>query len=82
MQVVSVKLAKHVVKNQDKLIAGITNVIEVEDDLKVCLQASGSQVGVHPTNIQQNTHQSQQKTANQGQPPVRPCGWAILPCRL
>lgn len=29
------KLARHVLKNQDKLIAGITNVTEVEDDLKV-----------------------------------------------
>jgi hypothetical protein len=35
LQVVSVKLAKHVVKNQEKLIAGIGNVTAVEDDLQV-----------------------------------------------
>jgi hypothetical protein len=35
LQVVSVKLAKHVVKNHDKLIAGISNVTSVEDDLQV-----------------------------------------------
>jgi hypothetical protein len=34
-QVVGVRLAKHVLRNQDKLIAGITNVTLVEDDLKV-----------------------------------------------
>lgn len=39
-QVVSVRLARHVLKNQDKLIAGITNVTEVEDDLKVCTVGS------------------------------------------
>ena len=37
LQVVSVKLAKHVVKNQEKLIAGISNVTAVEDDLQVRL---------------------------------------------
>jgi hypothetical protein len=35
LQVVSVKLAKHVVKNHDKLIEGISNVTSVEDDLQV-----------------------------------------------
>lgn len=31
------RLAKHVLKNQDKLIAGITSVTHVEDDVKVRL---------------------------------------------
>lgn len=35
LQVVSVRLARHVVKNQEKLIEGINNVTLVEDDLKV-----------------------------------------------
>lgn len=35
LQVVSMQLAQHVLQNQDKLIAGITNVTLVEDDLKV-----------------------------------------------
>jgi hypothetical protein len=34
------RLARHVLKNQDKLIAGITNVTHVEDDVKV-RQVSG-----------------------------------------
>jgi hypothetical protein len=29
------RLARHVLKNQDKLIAGVTNVTHVEDDVKV-----------------------------------------------
>jgi hypothetical protein len=33
--VVGVRLAKQVQKQQEKLIAGITNVTHVEDDLKV-----------------------------------------------
>jgi hypothetical protein len=37
LQVVGVRLAKQVQKQQEKLIAGITNVTHVEDDLKVCL---------------------------------------------
>lgn len=37
VQVVSMRLAKHVLKNQDKLIAGITSVTHVEDDVKVRL---------------------------------------------
>jgi hypothetical protein len=36
LQVVGVRLAKQVQKQQDKLITGITNVTHVEDDLKVC----------------------------------------------
>lgn len=34
-QVVGMRLARHVLKNQDTLIAGITNVTHVEDDVKV-----------------------------------------------
>jgi hypothetical protein len=37
-QVVGMRLAKHVLKEQEKLIAGITNVTQVEDDLKVWTQ--------------------------------------------
>jgi len=33
--VVSGKLKRHVLKNQDKLIQGITNVTNVDDDVKV-----------------------------------------------
>lgn len=35
LQVVGVRLAKHVLKHQDKLIAGVTNVTSVQDDLSV-----------------------------------------------
>lgn len=35
LQVVGMRLARHVLKNQDKLIAGITSVTHVEDDVKV-----------------------------------------------
>ncbi|KAF8057730.1 CPK24 [Scenedesmus sp. PABB004] len=34
VEAVSVRLAKRVIKNQDTLIAGITNVTQVEDDLR------------------------------------------------
>lgn len=37
LQVVGMRLARHVLKNQDKLIAGITSVTHVEDDVKVSL---------------------------------------------
>lgn len=40
LQVVSMRLAQHVLKNQDKLIAGITGVTHVEDDVKVTWGAS------------------------------------------
>lgn len=34
LQVVSARLKRHVLKNQDKLIQGITNVTSVDDDVK------------------------------------------------
>jgi hypothetical protein len=41
-QVVGMRLARHVLKNQDKLVAGITSVTHVEDDVKVRLQLQES----------------------------------------
>eukprot|EP00879_Flechtneria_rotunda_P015646 GHRR01016368.1.p1 GENE.GHRR01016368.1~~GHRR01016368.1.p1 ORF type:complete len:341 (+),score=74.85 GHRR01016368.1:238-1260(+) len=55
VEVVGVRLAKHVVKNQDKLVAGITNVAEVEDDLRaahVICQGSRAQLRMAADEVQ------------------------------